>query len=241
MTDLVYKRVMDDLKKKIESNYFNQNRLPDERTLSAKYHVSRSSVKQALSILAEQGIIFKKRGSGTFINPLYLKNKSIFSYEGSNLGITNNLKTEGYDPKIDLLEFKVVSPTAEIAEDLFLNPGDQVYEIKRLRSVDSTPIIIESGYIPVKVAPKMNERVVSGSIFNYLEEKLNKTGTKSYMSIEAQPSTTEDQRLLGLKPTEPVVIMGGIFFLDDGTLFEISNMRIHYKYFNYNTFVDLNN
>ena len=38
---------------------------------------------------------------------------------------------------------------------------------------------------------------------------------------------------------EPVGVMEGIFFLDDGTPFEVSNMRIHYKYMKYNTFVNL--
>lgn len=59
------------------------------------------------------------------------------------------------------------------------------------------------------------------------------------MTITADPSSKEDQELLGLKPVEPVGVMEGIFFLDDGTPFEVSNMRIHYKYLNYNTFVSL--
>lgn len=33
--------------------------------------------------------------------------------------------------------------------------------------------------------------------------------------------------------------MGGVFFLDDGTPFEVSNMRIHYRYMKYSTFVNL--
>ncbi len=59
------------------------------------------------------------------------------------------------------------------------------------------------------------------------------------MTITADPSSEEDQKLLALKPIEPVGVMEGIFFLDDGTPFEVSNMRIHYKYLNYNTFVSL--
>lgn len=48
-------------------------KLPDERSLAEQYNVSRSSVKRALNKMSNEGIIFKKRGSGTFINPLYLK------------------------------------------------------------------------------------------------------------------------------------------------------------------------
>ena len=86
---------MRDIKQKILKNQYPGMRLPDERTLSEDYGVSRSSIKRALGVLAQQGIIFKKRGSGTFINPLYLKNRSLFHYEGSNLGVTDSFQLDG--------------------------------------------------------------------------------------------------------------------------------------------------
>lgn len=63
--------------------------------------------------------------------------------------------------------------------------------------------------------------------------------TRAFLSIFAEPSTQDDQDQLQLKPTEPVGIMEGIFFLDDGTPFEFSTMRLHYQYMKYNTFVSV--
>ncbi|WP_288530659.1 GntR family transcriptional regulator [uncultured Secundilactobacillus sp.] len=239
MKDLVYRRVLHDLKARIHDNQFPNKRLPDERSLSEAYNVSRSSIKRALEVLANQGIIFKKRGSGTFINPLYMKNQTIFHYEGTNLGITDSFKSDGQTPNIKLLDFQVVPATAELQQDLFLESGDFVYEIKRLRLFDDQPFMVEHGYIPIKIAPELSQKVVSGSIFNYLEDEQNKVVTKSFMTMRAAPSTSDDQKLLGLSAVEPIAIMEGIFFLDDGTPFEVSNMRLRYDYFNYNTFVTL--
>lgn len=239
MADLVYRKVMQDLKKRIFNNEFNNKKLPDERTLSETYHVSRSSVKRALNVLAEQGIIFKKRGSGTFINPLYLKNQSLFNYEGSNLGVTDSFRLDGKKPSVKLLDYQVIPASPEMQQDLFLTDNDFVYQVKRLRLFDDQPIIIETGYIPIKIVPALTPEVVEGSIFNYLEEVEGKSVTKSFLSILAEPSNAEDQELLGLSENEPVGIMEGIFFLDDGTPFEVSNMRLHYKYLKYNTFVSL--
>ncbi|MFD1910500.1 winged helix-turn-helix domain-containing protein [Paenibacillus rhizoplanae] len=73
-------------KTKIFAGQYADMKLPDERSLSEAYQVSRSTIKRALMKMESSGIIFKKRGSGTFINPLYIKNDSIFNYEGSNLG-----------------------------------------------------------------------------------------------------------------------------------------------------------
>lgn len=87
MADLVYRSVMRDIKHKILNGDYANMKLPDERSLSSDYGVSRSSIKRALGILAQQGIIFKKRGSGTFINPLYLKIKRCFAMRAAIWGL----------------------------------------------------------------------------------------------------------------------------------------------------------
>lgn len=240
MAELVYKQIIADLKKRIFDGQFTNLKLPDERTLSADYDVSRSSVKRALNRMANDGLIFKKRGSGTFINPLYLKNESIFNYEeSSNLGVTDNFKMDGKRPTTTVLDFEVISPTEELQRDLFLKPDDFVYKIIRLRSFDDKPFMIETGFIPIKIAPQLSRSQIEKSIFNYMQNEHNQSVTKSFLSVFAEPSTTEDQNLLNLKPTEPVGIMEGIFFLDNGTPFEFSHMRFHYDYLKFNSFVSV--
>jgi len=239
MTQFVYKQIIDDLKMKIFAGQFPDMKLPDERTLSETYQVSRSSIKSALTKMANAGIIFKKRGSGTFINPLYIKNESIFNYEGSNLGVTDNFQMNGKKPKIKVLKFEVIPPTEELQRDLFLGQHDFVYKIVRLRLFDDEPFMIETGYIPIKIVQNLNQTIIEGSIFNYLEDSRNLAVTKSFLSISAEPSEATDQELLHLQANEPVSIMEGIFFLDHGTPFEFSHMRFHYKYLKFNTFVSV--
>lgn len=240
MADYVYRTVMHDIKKNIQEGKYSGMRLPDERSLAEYYQVSRSSMKKALELLAQQGIVFKKRGSGTFINPLYLKNRSMFRYEGSNLGLTDSFKVPGKQQKIKLLDFKVVKADPETAQDLFLNENDFVYQFKRLRLLDKQPFLIEKGFVPIKIVPELKEENLQHSLFNYLEDKLNKNVTRSYLTITVEPSSKDDQEMLELSANEPVGVMNGIFFLDDGTPFEVSSMRVHYKYMHFNTFVNLN-
>ncbi|HIW89652.1 MAG TPA: GntR family transcriptional regulator [Candidatus Ligilactobacillus excrementipullorum] len=242
MTELVYQQIIADLKKRIFAGEFPSLRLPDERSLAEQYSVSRSSVKRALTRMASDGIIFKKRGAGTFINPLYLKNESVFNYEeGSNLGVSDNFQMNGQRPQIKVLNFEVIRPTEEIQRDLFLHPDDFVYKIDRLRLFDDKPFMIETGYIPIKILPSLSLKKIEGSIFNYVEQAFGQTVSKSFLSIFAEPSTKLDQQLLNLTPTEPVGVMEGIFFLNNGTPFEFSRMRLHYQYMKYNTFVSVSN
>lgn len=240
MADLVYRTIMHDIKEKIVNKEYDGMRLPDERSLSEHYQVSRSSMKRALELLAQDGIVFKKRGSGTFINPLYLKNRGLFKYEGSNLGITDSFSVPGKSQNIELLDYQVIKTDDDLKQDLFLTSSDFVYKIRRLRLLDDQPFLIETGFIPIKIAPDLNPDILKKSLFNYLEHQKNKRVTKSFLTITVEPSTLEDQVKLMLEPNEPVGIIEGIFFLDDGTPFEVSNMRVHYKYMKYNSFVNLN-
>lgn len=239
MAELIYKQLISKLKKRITANEFPDMKLPDERSLSETYEISRSSVKRALGQMASDGIIFKKRGSGTFINPLYLKNKTVFNYAGTNLGVTDGFEMNGKSPKVKVLSFEVIAPSEDLQRNLFLNADDFVYKIVRLRLFEKTPFMIETGYIPIKIVPNLSRVIVKGSIFNYLEDAQNQSVTKSSISIYAEPSTENDQALLDLKSTEPVSIMDGIFFLDDGTPFEYSSMRFHYKFSKFNTFMSV--
>ncbi|BDR60139.1 GntR family transcriptional regulator [Lactobacillus xylocopicola] len=240
MADFVYRTVMHDIKQNILDNKYEGMRLPDERSLAEHYQVSRSSMKRAMEQLSQQGIVFKKRGSGTFINPLYLKNQSLFRYEGSNLGLTDSLKMPGKTQGIKLLDYHVIEAPKAIAQDLFLNSGDFVYEFRRLRLLDNRPFLIETGYLPIKIVPELKPEHLQKSLFNYLEDTQNKVVTKSFLNITVEPSSQEDQSRLNLTATEPVGVLEGIFFLDDGTPFEVSTMRIHYQYMRFNTFVNLN-
>jgi DNA-binding GntR family transcriptional regulator len=241
LADLIYKKIMDSLKSEINQGKFSEMRLPDERSLAEQYGVSRSSIKRALGTMAEQGIIFKKRGSGTFINPLYLKQDSYFNYSGKNLGITDSFQVNGQKPGIKVIDFDVVRPNQEMQANLFLKPSEFVYSFKRLRLMDDVPFMIETGYIPIKLAPELSEDVASESIFNYVDTELGQEVNKTYLTISAAPSDEEGQKLLDLKANEPVGLMEGIFFLNDGTPFEFSTMKLHYKYFKYDSFVDLGN
>ena len=144
MADYVYRTVMHDIKQNILNNQYEGMRLPDERSLAEHYQVSRSSMKRALELLAQQGIVFKKRGSGTFINPLYLRNQAMFRYDGSNLGITDSFKVPGKKQQIKLLDFHVIKATKEIAEDLFLNENDFTVNDDKYTITFNTPITYDA-------------------------------------------------------------------------------------------------
>lgn len=238
-TEVIYMRVVADLKKRINAQEFPTLKLPDERSLATAYDVSRSSIKRALMVLAQQGIIFKKRGSGTFVNPLYLKKQQMFQSAGQNLGVTDAYRHNGEAPAIKVLSFSVETADEESRQALFLEKGEQVYHMQRLRVLQGTAFMIENAIIPVKLLPDLTAQDVEHSLFQYTQQATKKAVTKSFLTVTAEPSTESDQKLLALQPVEPVGVMTGVFFLDDGTPFEMATMRVHYKYMQFNSFDSL--
>ncbi|BDR59642.1 GntR family transcriptional regulator [Xylocopilactobacillus apicola] len=239
MAKPIYVAIANIIRNNISAHKYSSMKLPDERTLAERFEVSRSSIKRAIQLLADQGIIFKKQGSGNFINPLFLRNKTSLDYTGDNVGLTTSIVTNGKEQTIKVLNLDVIKPDSEIKESLFLTEDDFVYSFKRLRCLDQKPILIETSYIPVRAFPELSQNLLEQSLFNYLENEKNMIINRAYLDLTTEPSTPNDQELLNLKPTEPVGIMAGIFFVDDGTPFEYSSMRLHYRYLNFSTFVDL--
>lgn len=237
--EAIYVRIMADLQKRIDAEQFSALKLPDERSLALEYEVSRSSIKRAVSGLVGQGIIFKKRGSGTFVNPLYLKNKSMFRSVGSNLGVSDSFRHHGETPAIHLLSAQVHEADEETRQALFLEPGEEVWEVQRLRTLDNTYFMIENALIPVKLIPLAIKDDFKYSMFHYAEKATKKSVSKSFVTVTVEPSNELDQQMLDLNINEPVGIMSGIYFLDDGTPFEYGNMRVHYKYMHYNSFISM--
>ena len=99
--------------------------------------------------------------------------------------------------------------------------------------------MIENALVPVKLLPELTSEDLGHSMFHYAEATTKKAVTKSFMTVTVEPSDEDDRSHLQLSEVEPVGVMAGIYFLDDGTPFEVGTMRVHYKYMRYNSFVSL--
>jgi DNA-binding GntR family transcriptional regulator len=163
----------------------------------------------------------------------------MFHAVGHNLGVSDAFRFNGETPAIKLLVFEKDAANEEDKEALFLNASDEVYRIKRLRTLQNEAFMIEHAVIPAKLLPALTAEDMTHSMFQYAEQTTKRAVTKSFMTITAEPSQDEDQKYLQLNANEPVGSMSGVFFLDDGTPFEVGQMRVHYKYMRYNSFVSL--
>lgn len=133
------------IKQRIADDAFEDGRIPPETELANDLGVSRTTVRDALSRLENEGTIYRRQGSGTFVNEQGLQIKSrleeIWSYE-------QVLEDHGYVPFV-----RVLSETTEVAdpmtaEALGLDDGDTVLTIEKLFLEDEDPVILTINRIP---------------------------------------------------------------------------------------------
>ena len=119
-----------DLLKKIQSGVLRSGeRIPSEAELERIYGVSRVTVRGAIEMLAQEGLVEKNRGKkGTIVC------KSKHSYDMKKLtSFTDDVRLYGERASSELLDFQEMVPEKRIAHLLELKDGERVYYIKRKR------------------------------------------------------------------------------------------------------------
>lgn len=234
----LYTQIAEKLKKNILDNHYPTGKLPNERDLSEAFHVSRSTMKKAMDSLVEDGLLFRKARSGTFVNLLFKKNYDDYSHQKRGpIGLTKSFSELGKEISSTILLFEVILPPEEIQKALLLTKNDFTYHFKRVRYIDKVAVSIETNYIPIQLFPQLTQEIAKDSIYDYAIKEMGISLTNSYVSIFSAPSNEEDQRELKLSPYEPVTITEEIVFTDTGVPFEYTIVRNHYEKFTYNTSV----
>lgn len=124
--------------------------IPTELELCSRFNISRGTVRRALSELIAEGSIYLVRGRGTFVSePISWKDKlSIFNtislaYVFTQLGLSFHTR---------LLEMSSKKADAQVAANLQIEPGEKIIFLKRLRIVESEPLVIITSYLSEKLA-----------------------------------------------------------------------------------------
>lgn len=140
----LYEQLMDKLKTKIKEDYKPSDKLPSEREIMRDYSVSRNTVRQALNELEILEFIFRQHGKGTFVantinNPATLGNEHSF---------TKQMKALGRKPETKIMEYSIRQASDYFADKLKISEGDRIIKLKRLRSADGVPVMIDRTYLP---------------------------------------------------------------------------------------------
>jgi GntR family transcriptional regulator len=160
------------LREKIASGAFAAgDRLPTENDLIRQYGVSRITVRQALTALAEEGLIERRQGRGTFVAGRRTKRRT-FSGQTHLTGSLDEVIAMGVDTPVKVIEMHRIEADPHEAELLGLQAGEPVYRIKRLRSREGKPYSFVVNYLPAEIGARLTrDDLSSGALLQLLEKK----------------------------------------------------------------------
>ena len=229
---LKYEKIAFDIKEDILSEKYKPNeQLPFEKELCEKYNVSKMTVKKALDLLVNDGLIIKRRGSGTFVKDITEKEIQRIIEKKQFSGLTTT--SIGHKVTSKVLEFKIINATKEIADILNIEEDEFIYFLYRVRYVDDKAVVIEKTYIPLNLIPGMKLADVKKSIYGYIKDKLGLNIQSAHSTVRAMKSDELDRKYLNLEKDEPILEAERVAYLDNGKVFEYSFSRHRYDKFEF--------
>ena len=229
---LKYEKIAFDIKEDILSEKYKPNeQLPFEKELCEKYNVSKMTVKKAFDLLVNDGLIIKRRGSGTFVKDITEKEIQRIIEKKQFSGLTTT--SIGHKVTSKVLEFKIINATKEIADILKIEEDEFIYFVHRVRYVDDKAVVIEKTYIPLNLIPGMKLADVKKSIYGYIKDKLGLNIQSAHSTVRAMKSDELDRKYLNLEKDEPILEVERVAYLDNGKVFEYSFSRHRYDKFEF--------
>ena len=106
--------------------------------MSSDYGVSRITIRKALELLVDEGILVRRQRVGTFVS-----DKKISRSLNSYMGFSQSCELEGNKPGTQFLSAELVKAKPSDIKTLHLEDEDKVIRIRRLRYCNDVPVIVE--------------------------------------------------------------------------------------------------
>ncbi len=231
----LYTQIREVLRARIlDGTYQPHQQMPSEGDMISLFSVSRITVRQALSDLQNEGLIFRIHGKGTFVS----KPKA-FQDLGRLQGFGEAMRQMGYETYSKVLSIKTVKAETQIAERLHLPKQAKVTEIKRLRFLNREPISLDVTYLPTSIGARLaKEDLATRDIFVILENDYGMSLGHADLQIG---STLADDILAGQLRVEegsPVLVIERTTHTVDGLPIDYEHLYYRGDAFQYKVRVD---
>jgi GntR family transcriptional regulator len=148
-----------------DGRYPRGSRLPSEPELAIELGVSRPTLREALVLLAREGWLVRRHGSGTFVAD---RTRLINSID-TNFGVTELIVQAGQQPGTDGLTYRVERASREVREALAIGANASVEVLERLRTADGAPVVHSVDHIPLGLLPEGSMVNPRASLYELLE------------------------------------------------------------------------
>ena len=196
----LYRQLADELLRAVENGALAEGaRIPSEHDLAKHHRVGRPTVRQATEVLVRQGILERRRGSGTFVGKapapvdLFTLSGTVAAFEGSGLLLKTRL---------------IERPRLRQVADTHTHPfrGRRAITLTRLGQVERSPVLLEQLFLdPELFAGVEQGQVGEGSLSRWLRETKGKRPSGGHQTFAVEPVHGRHAELLGVAESTPLL------------------------------------
>lgn len=203
-----YQEIFNDLKNKITTKtYPAGSLLPTENDLKNQYQVSRDTIRKALSLLTERGLIQKVQGRGSMVlneNVLHFPISELTSYKEVTQSLHRLSKTT-------VISLELISIDNKLSLLTGFKPYSTVWKIVRTRTIDGKISILDTDYLDQSLVPYISTDIATDSIYAYLEDQLKLDIAYAQKEITVEPINQKEQQLMQCQDNHLVLIKSRVY------------------------------
>ena len=167
------------------------------------------TLRQAIQNLADEGILERKIGSGT-----YVARKKVQEKMTGATSFTEIMESQNRVPSSRTISYFLTSPSSSEMEKLNLQKEDTILRMERIRYADDIPICFEVASVPQKIIDAYSKAEITESLYRTLEEK---SGNKIGAANQTITAVLASEKI---KRGDAVLRLRQISYFEDGTPFE---------------------
>ncbi len=198
----LHEQLVDVFRDKIEHELAPGDMLPSERELTERFGVSRTTVRLALAELESLGLVQRRHGKGTFVLDVAASAANL----SQAYSFTDHMRSLGRVPETTVLEFAEMEADDHLAQRVGVSRGDALFKLKRLRSADGIPMMVERSYLPARTFQGLTyELLAKKPLYEIMEEDFHQRIRFADEEFYASVVRLNDARLLKIEEGAPVL------------------------------------
>jgi DNA-binding GntR family transcriptional regulator len=173
-------------------------KLPPERALAGEFSITRVTVRQALTRMEAEGLIFREDRRGWFVSPPRVR------YDPTaNTSFTESIAEQGRTAGTTILSKQQVAASQWESDQLGCAVGDSVFVVNRLRTVDGRAVLVEQIHVKAARCPGLLDYPLDRSLTGLMAERFGIVEHRTRINMRPAALSEFPAKALGVAAGTP--------------------------------------
>ncbi|MCL2117438.1 MAG: GntR family transcriptional regulator [Planctomycetaceae bacterium] len=217
----LYQQLDELIRNKLHSGEWSaHDLLPSENELARNYRLSRMTVRSVIVRLAQEGLLYRVPGKGT-----YVAEKKITTSSLSYIGIREQLEKQGFQTSTEILDIQNDYVSPKLASKFHVGAGTRFCRVERLRLLNGLPLSLHYSFVPASVCPGLDQKdLVGQQLCDILCTDYNLSRHHVIETLESTAASAYEAEILGVRKRFHLLLLKNFISSEYGIPFEYAKI-----------------